>query len=152
MLSRMQCAVLIAATVVTALGLCALAPEDRSPEQAVKEVLDRQVAEWNRGNLDGFLETYWHSPKVVFQSGVDRSDGWDAMRERYRKRYQSEGREMGHLDFSGLEIVTLGPESAFARGRWKLTLSDGKTPAGLFTVILRKLPEGWRIIHDHTSG
>jgi beta-aspartyl-peptidase (threonine type) len=131
-----------------------LAPAEQSDtdvEREVRKVLDRQVTEWNKGNLDGFLETYWYSPKVIFQSGADRNEGWEAMRARYRKRYQGEGREMGRLAFSGLDVIVFTPESAFARGRWKLTLSDGKTPSGLFTVILRKLPEGRRIIQDHTS-
>jgi ketosteroid isomerase-like protein len=46
----------------------------------------------------------------------------------------------------------LGQESAFVRGAWKLTMSDGKTPHGLFTLIFRKFPDGWKIIHDHTSA
>ncbi|MDB5351113.1 MAG: repeat protein [Planctomycetota bacterium] len=118
----------------------------------IRAVLDRQVADWNRKDLDAFCEGYWNSPKLVFQSAGDRTEGWQAMRERYRKRYQGEGREMGTLAFLKLEIEPLGAASAFARGRWQLTLSDGKTVGGLFTLILRKRPEGWRIIHDHTSS
>ena len=64
---------------------------------------------------------------------------------------QSDGKEMGHLDFKDIEINMLGPDSAYARGHWQLTMSDGKQPGGLFTLILRKFPEGWRIVHDHTS-
>ena len=59
---------------------------------------------------------------------------------------------MGHLDFSDLLIQSLGPDSAFVRGTWKLTLSDGKTPHGLFTLIFRRFPDSWKIIHDHTSA
>jgi beta-aspartyl-peptidase (threonine type) len=119
---------------------------------AVRAVLDRQVADWNRGDLDGFLDGYWNSPKVVFQSGGQRFDGWEAMRDRYRRRYQAEGCAMGRLVFSGLDIEPLGPEAVLARGRWQLTMPDGATPGGLFTVIFRKLPEGWKIVHDHTSA
>jgi ketosteroid isomerase-like protein len=120
--------------------------------RAVRAVLDRQVADWNKGDLDGFLAGYWNSPKVVFQSGGHRYDGWEAMRERYRQRYQAEGRAMGRLAFSGLDIEPLGPEAVLARGRWQLTMPDGTTPGGLFTVIFRKFPEGWKIVHDHTSA
>ncbi len=119
---------------------------------AVRAVLDRQVADWNRGDLDAFLAGYWNSPKVVFQSGGQRIDGWEAMRDRYRRRYRAEGRAMGQLVFSGLDIEPLGPEAALARGRWQLTMPDGSTPGGLFTVIFRKFPEGWKIVHDHTSA
>src|SRR5262249_35080580 len=106
----------------------------------------------NRGDLDGLLGGYWNSPGVVFQSGGQRIDGWEAMRERYRSRYQEEGRVMGRLAFSDLEIEPLGAEAAFARGRFRLTMPDGSKPTGLFTVIFRKLPEGWKIVHDHTSA
>ena len=59
---------------------------------------------------------------------------------------------MGRLAFSGVEVVVLGPDAALARGKWGLTMPDGTRPGGLFTLILRKLPEGWRITHDHTSS
>lgn len=118
----------------------------------VRTVLDRQVDAWNHGDLDGFLDGYWKSPKVVFQSGGNRFDGWEAMRERYRRRYQAEGRAMGRLTFSKLDIEPLGPEAVLARGRWDLDMPGGSKPGGLFTVIFRKFPEGWKIVHDHTSA
>src|SRR5947209_8003766 len=81
----------------------------------IRALLDRQVADWNHKDLDGFLNGYWNSPKVVFLSGGDRSEGFAAMRERYRRNYQAEGKEMGTLKFSGVEIERLGSDSAFAR-------------------------------------
>lgn len=138
--------------IVAGCGFAGVQP--RAIEDAPAEIcglLDDQVAAWNRGDLDGFLETYWHSPKLVFLSGGDRTEGFEATRERYRKRYQAEGRAMGRLEFTEIEVEVLGPDSAFARGRWALTMPDGMKPSGLFTLILRKLPEGWRIVHDHTS-
>jgi beta-aspartyl-peptidase (threonine type) len=117
-----------------------------------RRLLDKQVEDWNRKDLDGFLEGYWHDPGVVFQSGGTRTDGFEAMRARYDDRYRAEGREMGRLAFSGVEVVPLGSDAALARGRWRLAMSDGTRPGGLFTLILRRLPEGWRIVHDHTSS
>jgi beta-aspartyl-peptidase (threonine type) len=125
---------------------------DEDGVAAVRMVLEKQVAAWNRQDLDGFLEGYWQSPEVVFQSGGARFDGFEAMRNRYRQTYQAEGRAMGQLAFSGLEVFVLGPDAVLARGRFQLTMPDGKHPSGLFTLILRKRPEGWRIVHDHTSS
>ena len=116
----------------------------------VRLVLDTQVASWNRGDLDGFMQTYWHSPELTFNSGTNRTTGWEATFERYKKRYQSEGKEMGTLRFDELNVLLLGPDAALVRGRWRLTLRES-SPGGLFTLILRRFPEGWRIIHDHTS-
>ena len=112
------------------------------------------MADWNQGDLDAFLKGYWHSPDLVFQSGGDRLAGFDAVRERYRKRYQAEGKAMGQLAFSDLRIEILGAgyEAAFARGRWRADLPDGKKVGGLFTLIFRPFPDGWKIVHDHTSA
>ncbi len=119
---------------------------------AVKEVVLRQVDAWNRHELEGFMAGYWNSPELTFFSGTDQTSGWQPTLERYRKRYQGEGREMGKLEFSDLKIEALGPDSAFVRGQWHLTMSDGKTPHGVFTLIFRKFPDGWKIVHDHTSA
>ena len=116
----------------------------------VRAVLDAQVASWNRGDLEGFMQTYWHSPELTFNSGTNQTAGWEATFERYKKRYQSEGKEMGTLRLDEINVLMLGNDAAVARGRWRLTLRE-TSPGGLFTLILRRFPEGWRIIHDHTS-
>lgn len=119
---------------------------------AVEHVLRQQADDWNRHDLGAFMSGYWNSPDLTFFSDAQVTAGWQPTLERYRKRYQGEGREMGKLDFSDLKIEPLGPDSAFVRGAWHLTMSDGKTPHGQFTLIFRKFPEGWKIVHDHTSA
>jgi len=119
---------------------------------AVRGVLDAQVEAWNRKDLEGFMAGYWRSPDLVFCSGTTVTRGWDATLARYRKRYQSEGHEMGRLRFDAVEVVPLGEDAALARGAWSLATSDGKEPHGLFTLILRRVGGGWRIVHDHTSS
>jgi len=125
------------------------APEP-SPEAAVRQVLDGQVEAWNRGDLDAFMAGYWQSPELTFFSGPDRTSGWQATLDRYRKRYQADGKEMGRLTFSELSVEMLGPDAALVRGRWALQMSKD-APSGLFTLIFWRTPDGWRIIHDHTS-
>jgi ketosteroid isomerase-like protein len=122
------------------------------PESAVERVLRTQQEAWNRHNLDGFMAGYWNSPDLTFFSGAKETSGWQGTLDRYKTTYASPGHEMGQLEFSKLRIQMLGPEAAFVRGAWKLTLPDGKTPHGLFTLIFRKFPDGWKIIHDHTSA
>ncbi len=147
MLSAAICALML---VLSTVGY---STQDRALQdaKAVEQVLRDQSAAWNRHDLAGDMAGYWKSPQLTFFSGADISLGWDATLERYRLRYQGEGKEMGKLVFSDLRIEQLGPESAFVRGAWKLAMSDGKTPHGLFTLIFRKFPDGWKIVHDHTS-
>jgi beta-aspartyl-peptidase (threonine type) len=131
-----------------ALSVVAAEPK---PEDAIRAILDAQVVAWNKGDLDGFMKGYWNSDKLTFFSGATKTSGWKATLERYQKKYKSEGKEMGNLTFSDLEIDVLGPESALVRGRWQLVLGKEK-PGGLFTLIVKKVPDGWRIVHDHTSN
>jgi beta-aspartyl-peptidase (threonine type) len=97
------------------------------------------------------MQGYWKSPKLTFFSDGNIQAGWDATLERYRKRYQAKDREMGKLSFADLQIKLLGPEHALVRGRFKLIQSKG-TPQGIFTLVLERTPDGWHIIHDHTSA
>jgi len=120
------------------------------PEREIRAVLDAQVEAWNRGDLDDFMLGYWKSEKTEFvgANGVQR--GWQAVLDRYRKGYP-DGAAMGKLTFSNLEITQLGPAAALVLGEWRLDRAADH-PGGVFTLVFRKFPEGWRIIHDHTSS
>src|SRR5262245_8700474 len=120
-------------------------------KKAIQKVLDDQVVAWNKGDLEGFMQGYWQSPDLSFFSGGNKTAGWQATLERYRKKYQGEGKEMGKLVFRDLSIELLGADHALVKGRWQLTLKD-ETAGGLFTLICRKLKDGWCIVHDHTSS
>jgi ketosteroid isomerase-like protein len=121
-------------------------------EQGIKHLLVSQVEAWNHGKLEAFMQGYWHSPDLTFFSGATETRGWEPTLLRYRQRYQAEGKEMGKLEFQKLNIDLLSRRSAVVTGQWQLTMSDGKQPHGLFTLIFKRLPTGWRIVHDHTSA
>lgn len=127
-------------------------PTPKTPAVSIRAVLDAQVRAWNAGNLEEFMVGYWRSPKLTFFSGGRKLSGWDATLERYRKNYQAEGKEMGKLKFSDLDIQLLGASAAVVRGRFELKMSDGKELGGLYTLVFRKFTRGWKIIHDHTSS
>lgn len=117
----------------------------------IRKVIEKQQAAWNRQDLEGFMAGYWNSPELTFFSGAHESKGWQAALDRYKKSYQGAGHEMGKLEFANLRIEMLGPDAAFVRGEFHLTMSDGKTPHGLFTLVFRKF-QGWKIVHDHSAG
>lgn len=128
------------------------ATEPTPPIEEITAVLHQQQDAWNRKDLEGFMAGYWNSPDLTFYSGGNIAHGWQAALDRYRKHYQGEGKEMGRLEFSDLQVEILAPGVAFVRGAFRLTMSDGKTPHGLFTLVFRKFPEGWKIVHDHSSA
>ena len=111
-------------------------------------ILELQKESWNRQDLEGFMGYYWNSEEFTFQSGATRLRGWQALLERYKKSYS--GENWGELDFFDLEVNVLGADFAYVLGRWKLALK-GSLREGIFTIIFKRFPEGWRIIHDHSS-
>jgi len=122
-------------------------------EEGIKHLLVSHVEAWNHGQLEAFMQGYWQSPDLTFFSGAAVTKGWQPTLDRYRQRYQSQGKEMGKLEFQDLSIDLLSRRSAVVTGRWQLTMSDGKQPHGLFTLVFKRMaPEGWRIVHDHTSA
>lgn len=120
-------------------------------EKDIRKLLDAQAVDWNKGDLDGFMIGYWKSKDLTFVSGKDVTRGWDETLERYKKRYQSDGKEMGKLTFSDIDVRMLADGIALVTGKWELKLAK-ETVGGRYSLVLKKFDAGWRIIHDHTSG
>ncbi len=119
------------------------------PVEAIRGLLEEQEAAWNRGEIDGFMAGYARSSETTFVSGDEVTRGWQTVRDRYAKKYDSR-EKMGRLTFSGLTITPLSQDAAIVLGSWSLQRKEDQ-PHGKFTLLLRKLPEGWRIVLDHTS-
>jgi ketosteroid isomerase-like protein len=119
-------------------------------ERDVRTVLAAQVEAWNRGDLDGFMAGYWDSEALTFYSGGTVTQGWQPTLDRYRKRYQADGKEMGTLTFDDLTVLVYQGQPT-ARGRWKVVTSK-ETFEGLFTLLFRWHDGRWVIVHDHTSA
>lgn len=130
--------------------LTASAPaQSNKSTAAIRKVMDDQVAAWNRGDLEAFMQGYWKSDKLKFVSGDKITYGWQPTLDNYRKTYGGPGM-MGKLTFSDLEITVLSKDAAFAVGSWSLA-REKDNPTGKFTLLFRKLKEGWRIVTDHSS-
>ena len=125
------------------------ADERRADREAISAVLGAQQAAWNRGDVDVFLVGYWHSPELTFSGSSGVTRGWDGVLARYKKNYPDRG-AMGQLDFSELEFRFLGADAALVLGRWHLK-RDKDDLGGVFTLVWQRFPDGWKIIHDHTS-
>ncbi len=131
-------------------GVALAASAQGSAEAELRALLDAQVAAWNRGDVEGFMQGYWKSDGTIFVGSGGVLRGWQAVLDRYHKNYPNRA-AMGHLEFSQLEITPLAPDAAVILGHWQLEREKDR-PGGYFTLIARRMPEGWRIIHDHTSA
>ena len=131
-------------------GAAKASKQDMKTMSAIRAVLDAQVAAWNRGDIEGFMDGYARSPDIVFISGDSLTHGWQTVLDRYKKGYDTR-EKMGTLAFSDLEINVVSKDAAVVIGRWQLTRA-GDTPHGRFTLIFRRTGKNWRIVHDHTSS
>jgi len=116
---------------------------------AIVAVLTSQQNDWNKGNIRGFMAGYWNSSELTFAGTRGFTRGWEPVLARYEKNYADKA-AMGTLDFSELEVRQLGPDAALVLGKWHLQRQVGDI-GGIFTLVLQRFPEGWRIVHDHTT-
>lgn len=140
---------------VIAVAACASAPPrvrtfEPMDRTAVTTVLDEQVSAWNRGDLAGYMAGYARIDNLVFTSGGKVRTGWQATFDTYLTKYGKDPSTMGKLAFRITQVDPIGADGAVVLGTW--TLTDSEHPGtGVFSVVLERRPEGWRIIHDHTS-
>ena len=144
---RLLCG-LLALIAVTGFPTANAVPNE--PAAEIRAVMNAQVAAWNRGDIDGFMQGYVRSDKLEFVSNGKITRGWQTVRDRYRKKYRDH-ETMGTLKFSDINIRFLKPHIALAQGRWQLTRRKDR-PHGSFVLIFRRQPEGWRIVQDQTSS
>ena len=141
---------LVTCCILTAVIVCAAPDESPNSAAEIQSVLTGQQDAWNRGDIDAFMKGYAQSASTMFVSGDEVTRGWDTVRERYRKKY-SDRTKMGMLTFSEIEVTPLSADSAVVLGRWKLQRANDQ-PHGRFTLVFKRLTEGWRITLDHTSA
>lgn len=127
----------------------ALSAAEPADADAIRAALDAQVSAWNRGEIDGFMAGYARSAETIFVSGDEVTRGWQTVRDRYARKYDSRAK-MGRLTFSDVAVTPLSPDAAMVLGSWSLKRAKDQ-PHGKFTLLFRKLPDGWRIVLDHTS-
>jgi len=139
---------LVVGFVILVIVIAADSSQPQNTGSELVRILELQKESWNRQDLEGFMANYWNSEEFTFQSGANRLRGWKALLERYKKSYS--GENWGELDFADLEVNVLNADFGYVLGRWKLELKDSLRE-GVFTIIFRRFPEGWRIIHDHSS-
>lgn len=140
-------AIVLAACASSAAQVRHFAPSDRA---AISAVLDRQIEAWNRGDLPAYMEGYARIPGLIFTSGGNIRRGWQDALDHYQARYATDPKAMGTLAFQVESIDPVGADAAVVLGHWVLT--DSQHPGrGVFSLVLERRPEGWRIVHDHTS-
>ena len=119
--------------------------------RAIVQVLTTQTAAWNRGDIPGFMQGYWHSDSLVFLGRKGPTYGWQPTLANYEKNYP-DAAAMGQLDFSGLRVSLLTPGAAQVVGHWHLARPAAGDVQGYFLLVLRKIDGKWLVVADHTNS
>lgn len=134
------------------LGLAAFTfkgQEVPDPEKAIPEIIARQAACWNEGDIACFMEDYWHSDSLRFIGKNGIKYGWQTTYDNYLKSYPDKA-TMGHLDLELLSLERTGPETCFVIGTWHIDREAGEI-GGHFTLLWRLMDNKWVIVADHSS-
>jgi ketosteroid isomerase-like protein len=126
-------------------------------EADLRAALAAQAAAWNRADIPAFMRTYEDSPETTFIGATVRK-GYQPILQRYRQAYSTPD-QMGVLTFTDIEVRLLPGSCAVAEfatvtGRFHLDRSahgEAKKDDGIFSLVWRKGPQGWKILLDHTS-
>ena len=117
---------------------------------AIVKILHEQQEDWNRGDIDAFMQGYLKSDQLVFSGSSGPIYGWEATRNRYKKTY-SDRQKMGKLKFDILNVIGLSSTVIQLQGKFNLSRIIGDIQ-GYFTLNWIKVNNEWFIISDHTSA
>lgn len=137
-------------TLSLAVVLCtAVAFGQSKDEQAIHTILHNQSLAWNEGNIEKFMEPYWHNDSLMFIGKSGITYGWQKTLERYKKNYP-DAAAIGKLDFTILHMKRLSVLYYSVVGKWHLARTIGDL-SGFFTLLFKKIKNTWVIVSDHSS-
>lgn len=118
-------------------------------EKTILQILDRQTADWNRGNIDAFMKGYWENDSLMFVGKSGVTYGYRNTLENYKKGYPDTA-AMGQLQFTIIKIKRLSSKFYFVVGKWHLKRSIGDV-SGHYNLLFQKIDGQWVIVADHSS-
>ncbi len=117
--------------------------------EIIKDLLLNQQKDWNNGNIEGFMQGYWKSDKLIFASAKHKPTyGWEKTLKRYRESYPTK-KSMGKLNFVIHNMKLVSNTDVNVSGNWEL-VRDDDNPKGWFQLTLNKFQQGWFITKDFT--
>jgi ketosteroid isomerase-like protein len=135
---------LVALLLLISCAACANRREDR-----IHHMLQAQVVEWNKGNIEGYMKGYWENDSLVFIGKNGPTYGYNATLERYKKSYPN-AEKMGKLTSTIISMKRLSKKYYFVVGKWHLERKDGNLQ-GSYTLLIKKIRGQWVIVNDHSS-
>jgi ketosteroid isomerase-like protein len=115
----------------------------------ILKILKDQTLYWNKGDLDNFMNGYWHNDSLMFVGKSSVTYGYKNTLKHYKETY-SDADKMGKLFFEILKVKKLSDDYYFVLGKWFLKRNAGDV-GGHYTLLVRKIKGKWMIVSDHSS-
>lgn len=124
----------------------------RALTDTIRAQFARSAEAWNRGDLDGFMEDYARDSTTSYVAGGHLRQGYGTIRSNYARNYFAPGKTRGTLSFEEFNVRPLSPTLALVFARFRLEDGGQVTGSGPFTIVMERRADGWKILHDHSSG
>ena len=131
-------------------GASAFAQKGARDFDQIRKILYQQQQDWNNGNIDAFMDAYWHAEALQFGGASGITRGWQQTLDNYKARYPDKA-TMGKLTFEIKDITRHSRKVVSLTGSWELERAHDR-PGGHFLLIWRKAKGKWKIVVDHTSA
>ena len=122
----------------------------RTEEQAIRALIARMEAAWNRGDFRGYMEGF-ANPDVIFVSKGRFQSGWQGTLDHYVRDYGGSPERRGTLHFFDIRVEMLAPDAAQLISRYTLK-RPGAAQDGINTRLMRKRNGKWVIALNHVSS
>ncbi len=115
----------------------------------ISATLDDAAAAWSEGDIDKVMGFYDQNQPLLVLLANEPFKGPEPVRGMLEARAARQG-GLGIMNYEWFETLQLDAHTAIASGRMIIT-RNGTHYRGLFTRVLRRTEDGWRIMHDQMA-
>lgn len=112
--------------------------------------ISRQLTAWNRGDLEGALDTYCPTAEIVWANKDGVSKGYEAFARSMRRGFGSRSR-MGTLDIKVLNEINLGENKSLVTVRWSIKRGGRQVMGGVSSQLWALCDHEMRVVFEHAS-
>lgn len=123
-------------------------------QDKILQIVSKKMAEqehcWNKGDLECFMQHYWHSDSLMFIGKSGLTYGWKPTLDNYISGYPDKS-AMGKLTFNNEVKEFIDIETIQVIGQWELKRDSLENLGGYYSLIWKKKGGEWVIVSDHSS-
>ena len=116
----------------------------------INQKMSEQEACWNNGDIECFMEHYWHSDSLLFIGKSGLTYGWQPTLNNYIRSYPDKS-AMGKLTFTNEVKEFIDIETVQVVGQWELQRDSLENLGGYYSLIWKMKNAKWVIVVDHSS-